>query len=232
VTSYGDYYRERVRPGGSGSGGGRTAKVVRVRPEREKRPDGNAEERYLYSRKSSREVVRNAPVTGSRKVTGSPKPRVISPGDGSSERAPRSRAEVRTVPARVERPTVDGRKAEVSRVDTRTAKLPRVDNRQVENRKVKKESRWSKLVRVVKTTVERESGKSRVAKDSRVSDGKSRKKESDPGTAPRQVKVQASKEQKSENKSSRESSKSIKDAPKARTTSMRSSQSKRRRVSD
>ena len=210
-TSYSDYYKERVRPGGAGSGGGRTAEVVRVRPEREIRPDGNTEERNLHSRKSSREAVRNTPATGSRVEV-----RTVRP-------------EVRTVPARVERPRIESRKVPVPRV---------------ESRKVKKESGWSKLVKVVKTTIERESGRSRDSKSSknskisgdskssRASDGKSGKKEPDPKSAPRTARVKISSEKKSDKKSSRESNKSRKDAPKARTTSTRSSQPKRRRVSD
>lgn len=190
TTSYGDYYKERVRSAGQGSGGGRTAEVVRVRPEREMRPDGNTGERDLYSRKSSREAVRNTRPAGSR-----PEVRTTRPD------ATTTRPEVRTVPVRIERPRVDGRKVEAP---------------EVESRKVKQESGWSRLVKVVKTTIERESGK----------------KESDPKSAAGTSRVKVSGERKSDNKTSRESSKSTTDARKARTTSTRSSQSKRRRVSD
>jgi hypothetical protein len=191
-TSYGDYYKERVRPGG-----GRTAEVVRVRPEREKRPDGKTGERYLYSRKESRESIRNRDAinvgddtrnrkgTGNRKATGSREPRVVRP-----DRVQARRAEVRQMPARIERRRVDDRKAEVPKV---------------ESRKVKKESGWSKLVKVVKTTIERDSGRSKDSKNS---------------------KAQVSSEQKSKQKSDR------KDASKARTESKGKSQSTRRRVSD
>ncbi|MFC1800105.1 DUF4384 domain-containing protein [Candidatus Eisenbacteria bacterium] len=213
-TSYADYYKERVRPGGSGFGGGRTAEVVRVRPEREQRPDGNTGERDLYSRKSSREAVRNTRPDGSRPEVETTRPKVRT----TQPTTKTTRPEVRTMPARVERSKVDGRKADVPRV---------------ESRKVKKESGWSKLVKVVKTTIERESGRSKDSKSSRdskttrASDGKSGKKESDPKSAPRTVKVQASSEKKSS-----QSSESRKDARKARTTSTRSSQPTRRRVSD
>jgi hypothetical protein len=208
TTSYGDYYKERVRSASSGSGGGRTAEVVRVRPERERSPDGNAGERYLYSRESSREAVRNISPTVSRPEAGSARPGVKT-----------VRPEIRTVPARVERSTVDGRKTEDRKADVPT----------VESRKVKKASGWTRLVTVVKTAIERESGKSKA---SRASDGNSKKKEADPRSTAKTTRVQASSQKKSERTSSKESSRSGTDAPKARTNNTRSSQSTRRRVSD
>jgi hypothetical protein len=196
--------------------------VVRVRPERDKRPDGNTQERYLYSRKESREAIRNREAirvgddardrkeTGNRKEAGNREPRVVSPEVVRPDRAQYGRAEVRTMPARIE-----SRKAEVPRV---------------ESRKAKKESGWSKLVKVVRTTIERESGRktrsqagAKDSKTSKVSDGKSRKKGSDPKIVRAQV---------SDKKSSGESGRSRKAASKARTDSKGKSQSTRRRVSD
>jgi hypothetical protein len=239
TTSYGDYYKERVRPGasggGKGSGAGRTAEVVRVRPERETSSDSNTGVRELYSRKSSREAVRNVPATGNRTEVRTAQPEVRTvrpevrtipatgtrtevrtvrpevrtiPATGTRTEVRTVRPEIRTIPARIERPEVDSRKVEVP---------------SVQSRKVKTESGWSKLVKVVKTTIERETGRGKETKVSRnttASDGKSGEK------------TRASSEKKSEEKSSRDTGKSRTDARKARTTSTRSSQSKRRRVSD
>ncbi len=226
-TAYGDYYKERVRPGG-----GRTAEVVRVRPERDKRPDGNTGERYLYPRKESREAIRNRDAirvgddardrketggrkeTGNRKGAGNREPRVVSPDGARTDRAQYGRAEVRTTPARIERPRVESRKA-------------------------KKENGWSKLVKVVKTTIERESGRktrsqarAKDSKTSKASDGKSRKKESDPRIARAQVSSEQKSKQVSDKKSSGKPGKSRKAASRARTDSKGKSQSTRRRVSD
>jgi hypothetical protein len=230
-TSYGDYYRERVSPRGGQSDGGRSAEVVRVRPERDSRPDGTAEERYLYSRKTSRDVVRDPAGTRSGEEVGGRQAvraetvrsetdrteAVRSETDRTETgRAETGRAEIRQVPSRAVRSETGSRRVEVPKVETN---------------KTERKSGWSRLMNVVRETIERKtSGQSgsRVTRDgssgssgksgtTRASDAKSKKSDSQKRTsaASSQSKVSSSRS-----------------ASKARTESKSASQSTRRRVSD